>query len=73
MGNYWNEDESPSPELTVNRLRLVELFNRVVGKPGLNEVAFQDAFIAEKVAYDESVSYVRYVEHIISAADLSST
>lgn len=56
MGNYWNEDESSSPELSINRRRLVEQNNRVVGKPEPNEVAFQDALIAQKMAYDEAVS-----------------
>jgi hypothetical protein len=64
----WNEALSNSPELAASRRELVERFNRVVGTPGPNEIAFQEAFVAEKVTHDEAVSFVRYAEYMIAAS-----
>jgi hypothetical protein len=71
MATYADQDRATTPELAIDRRRLVEQFNRAVGPPAPNEVTFQEAFVADKVTYDEAVSYVRFAEHMIAAVDLS--
>lgn len=55
--------------LTANRQHLVDQFNKVVGKPGAVIEAMQRDFILGNMPYDEMVSYVRFCEYMIDAAE----
>lgn len=69
MTVYSNKDGSHSPELAVNRRRLIERYNQIVGQPRTGEILFQEAFIAGRVAHDDAVSFIRLAEHMIAAAE----
>lgn len=56
--------------LEAERQALVQKFNSTVGSPGAVVGAMQTDFIAGKMPYDEMVSYVRFCDYMISAADV---
>lgn len=59
-------------ELDCDRPRLVERFNTTVGMSSADEIAFQQAFIADKVTNAEAAAYIWFAEHMISAANRRS-
>jgi hypothetical protein len=56
-------------ELDCDRSRLVERFNLTVGVASADEIAFQQAFVANKVTDAEAAAYIWFAEHMISATN----
>ncbi len=55
-----------------DRQSFVDEFNTIVGNPGALAEAMQQDFIAGKMPFDEMVSYVRFCEYMIDAAQKHS-
>lgn len=55
-------------EHSAGRQSLVDHFNSKVGPPGAVVAALQKDFVAGSMPYDEMVSYVRFCEYMIHAA-----
>lgn len=64
--------EAKLAEVACDRRRLVERFNLAVAPPSVDEIAFQQAFIANKVTDAEAAAYIWFAEHMISAANSRS-
>ncbi|WBS00101.1 hypothetical protein OU994_17410 [Pseudoduganella sp. SL102] len=54
--------------LTADRQNLVDQFNAAVGSPGKVLEEMQKDFINGRMPYQEMVSYVRFCEYMIHAA-----
>lgn len=66
------EGQPKLAELDCDRQRLVERFNTTVGVSGADEIAFQQAFVADKVTDAEAAAYIWFAEHMISAVNRRS-
>jgi hypothetical protein len=64
--------EAKLTEVDCNRQGLVNRFNLAVAPPSAEEIAFQQAFIANIVADAEAAAYIWFAEHMISAANSRS-
>lgn len=69
MDQYWpsSPTSSDTPELALNRQKLVDRFNVVVGPRTPQELEFQATFVLGNVSYDDAVSFVRFAEYVIWA------
>lgn len=67
MDKYWPDPPTgcDTPELALNRQRLVERFNAVAGPRTPQELEFQAAFVLGEVSYDDAVSFVRFAGYVV--------
>jgi len=74
MRTIWPDPNAApdAPELIVNRQALVAEFNDIVGVPGADAQAWQSAFVAGQVSYEEAAAYVRYARYMIASWEVGS-